>query len=117
MDSKLIPVAVYGTLKKGGLLCQPQHIICSSKDKVKARLYNIPYGGYFPFPGIKLDEEGDLIDVEVQIVTEGYFNHMRMVEGSLYEVKEVITEGGVPCYIFEFVRDLDEDLRISEWNN
>jgi len=94
-------VAVYGTLKEGGALHDPRGVVCSKEDKVKGQLHMVG-GGNFRFPGIKL--EGDeLVDVEVQVVTRGYFDYMKAVEGTMYSMEEVITESGVPVIIFEFI--------------
>jgi gamma-glutamylcyclotransferase (GGCT)/AIG2-like uncharacterized protein YtfP len=112
---KLVAVACYGTLKSDGVLAHKEHIICSKMDKIKAKMYEVN-GASFPFPAIKLEGEG-LIEVEVQIITEWYKTYMDMVEGYLYSTKEVITESGVPCLVYEYNYGVHAMQQIKKWEN
>lgn len=112
---RLVAVATYGTLKKGGRLCHPKYIICSSKDHVKGKLFKVN-GGTFPFPCIHLEGE-DLVEVEVQIISQMYYDYMVMVEGSMFSTKEVITEAGVPVLIFEFKGEVGKRIESGIWEN
>ena len=114
-EDKIVAVAVYGTLKSDGVLFSSDGIVCMREDKVKGTLFNVS-GANFRFPGIKLDSDR-LVDVEIQIVTEEKLRYMDAVEGSLYTRKQIVSEGGVPCFIFEWNGGYERYGLIEEWVN
>ena len=111
-DNKVVWVGVYGTLKRGGPLCSMEHVLYSREgEHIKGKLYDLGH-----YPGIKLGGSS-LIEVEIQLIPEEYFNWMIMAEGSYFKETSVITEEGTPIRVFEFLGDVKQFNEINEWRN
>jgi len=114
-DEKIELVFVYGTLKRGGRLFDKDAVICSSEDSINGRMYKVD-GVYFPFPAMVLGE-GSVVTGELQVIKASYLCMMDAMEGYLYTRKQIITNNGTPCWIYESNMDHRKDKQITEWNN
>lgn len=114
---KLVVVATYGTLKRGGVLCRPDQIVCSREAVVDGTLFMVS-DGVFPFPGVCLGTGREVI-VELQVIPEEYMKMMDFLEGGMYERKEILTKDGTPCYIYEYQGGYTESAIIESgrWTN
>jgi len=102
-------IFVYGTLKKGGRL-QTGLETKVTKDTLKGTMYSLR-----AFPGIKLEGDSKVYG-EVHEVDEKYLPLYDRIEseGWLYSRKEVVTESGTVCWVYEIIQDLPEELIIEE---
>ena len=100
-------LAVYGTLAPG----QPNHGVLASLDgrwiegRVRGRLVESGWGAALGYPGLVLDEAGDVVRVwvleSVDLPTE--WSRLDDFEGPGYERIEVIVDAGsadLPAYIY-----------------
>lgn len=115
-EDSLVVVAVYGSLKSDGRLCNKEHIVCSREAKVNGILFNVPNGN-FPFPGVKLGGDKE-VTVEIQVVTHKYWEYMCFVESGLYDVVDVVVDG-TPVKMFEWKQGYREEdvLPSGNWIN
>ncbi len=105
-------VFVYGTLRSGG----SNHFRMDgaefvSKGTVRGRMYRIEW-----YPGLVLDEAGDVLTGEVHAVNAAQLAALDRFEGVAYRrVKAVVDCGGNPldAWLWEWLGPLDESMRIT----
>lgn len=105
-------VFVYGTLRRGG----SNHFRMDgadfvSKGTVRGRMYRIDW-----YPGLILDEEGDLLTGEVLAVEAAQLAALDRFEGPAYRrVKAAVDCAGnsVDAWLWEWLGEVDEAKRIK----
>lgn len=99
---------VYGTLKRGFRLYQGIETGVS-EGTVKGDLFSLG-----SFPAIKLGGD-NIVYGEVHEVDDKFLPLFDMIEGEgyLYKRKEIQTEEGVDCWIYEYINEDDLKLPIE----
>lgn len=105
-------VFCYGTLMSGGPLHNPDMIVCSSADSIKGTLFKVCSA----FPGVKLSGK-NVIKGETQVIKAEWLDAMDYMEGSMYTRHRVVTDNGVPCWVYEFNGGYRKQDIIEQWVN